>query len=190
MKKHTILILIIIFLTGVSYLTLRKSKIFKVNSKVKIAQHDPNIGLINESEKKVIITVKPKMNFSYDFMKSGVIQHLDRNYTYDYIPKELENGLLYQGIHRPANGTSVKIELIEPATIYFFFHSTIDGGYTEIFENLKGWERSNDAPKYDIYNGYHGLKMKMYKLNAEKGIYQIPATTKERACFNIAFKFK
>ena len=132
---------------------------------------------------------EPEMTFSYDFMQNGVIQHLDRNYTYDYVPKELENGLLYQGLHRPEKGTTLTITLFKPATIYFFFHSKVDGGYSEIFKELKEWRRVYDTPKYDIKNGDHGLNMTMYKLYADKGTYQIPSTIKNRACFNIVFKF-
>lgn len=155
-----------------------------------VANRIPNEEFIRQIEKKVIVTIDPEIKYSYDFMKKGVIQHMDRTYTYDYIPKEIENGILYQGIHRPVKGTSINIQLLEPADIYFFFHTNVDGGYTEIFRNLNGWEECYDTPKYDINNGDHGWKMKMYKLSAEKGNYQIPATTKERACFNMVFKFK
>jgi hypothetical protein len=112
------------------------------------------------------------------------------SYTYDYIPAELENGLLFQGIHRPVQGTSILVELFRPATIYFFFQNTWDGGYPEIFSNLKEWEKCTDTPQYDIHNGDHGLDMTMYKTKAKRGSYQIPATTRENACFNIVFQFK
>jgi len=151
--------------------------------------HDPNIEFINQIEKKVIISLIPEVKYSYDSITKGVVQHLDRVYTYDYIPKELKNTILYQGIHRPVKGTSININLLEPAIIYFFFHNTVDGGYSEIFKNLKGWEQCYDTPKYDIHNGDHGLKMTMYKKYVEKGLYQIPPTIKDRACFNIALKF-
>jgi hypothetical protein len=70
---------------------------------------------------KVNVIVTPDFNFRFDSMKPGVIQHVDREYTFDYIPAELENGLLFQGIHRPVKGTSITIEIFRPATIYFFF---------------------------------------------------------------------
>ncbi len=140
-------------------------------------------------EEKIIVTVTPGFSYRYDTMKMGVIQHIDRPYTYDYIPEEVENGLLFQGIHRPAKGTSIKIELLQPATIYFFFHHQWDGGYSEIFPNLKAWEKCTDAPQYDIHKGDHGSHMQMYKLNANKGTVLIPATIRENACFNMVFKF-
>ncbi len=141
------------------------------------------------TEAKVRVSATPNFSYSYDTMKTGVIQHVDREYTYDYIPSELKNGLLFQGIHRPVSGTSIKIELFRPATIYFFFQNTWDGGYSEIFSNLKEWEKCTDTPQYDIHNGDHGLDMTMYKTKAKRGSYQIPATTKENACFNIVFQF-
>jgi len=122
-------------------------------------------------------------------MAEGVLQHLDREYTYDYIPDELKNGVLFQGIHRPPTGTTLNIELHQAATIFFFFHHTVDGGYSEIFRHLEGWELCDDAPKYDIHNGDHGLNMIMYKMRAGKGTYQIPATKEDRACFNMVFMF-
>jgi len=140
-------------------------------------------------EYKVRVKTTPNFSYRYDSMKIGVIQHVDREYTYDYIPAELENGLLFQGIHRPAEGTGVIIELDQPATIYFFFQNTWDGGYTEIFSTLTGWKKCNDAPQYDIHNGDHGLHMTMYKTKVNRGSYQIPATTRENACFNIVFQF-
>ena len=141
------------------------------------------------TEAKVRVSATPDFSYSYDLMKSGVIQHVDREYTYDYIPTELENGLLFQGIHRPVKGTSIIVELFKPATIYFFFQNTWDGGYSEIFANLMEWEKCTDTPQYDIHNGDHGLDMTMYKLKASRGSYQIPATTRENACFNIVFQF-
>ncbi|MCP4457311.1 MAG: hypothetical protein GY816_04690 [Cytophagales bacterium] len=100
----------------------------------------------------------------------------------------MKNGLLFQGIHRPPKGTALTIELLKPATVYFFFHHKVNGGYSEIFSNLKNWEKCPSAPQYDIYNGDHGLEMIMYKMVAEKGIHKIPPTTKNRACFSIVFQ--
>lgn len=165
-------------------------KIYKNRNINNQVTHKPNEYLINQVEKKVIVSLKPDIEYSYDYMKEGVIQHLDRNYTYDYIPKEIKNIVLFQGVHRPVNETSIKFELFESAMVYFFFHETVDGGYSEIFKKLNGWLECYDTPKYDIYNGSHGLKMKMYKKHHEKGVYQIPETTKARACFSIGFKFK
>ena len=137
----------------------------------------------------VRVSTTPSFSYRYDSMIPGVLQHVDREYTYDYIPAELENGLLFQGIHRPAKGTSIEIELFQAATVYFFFQNTWDGGYSEIFPILTDWEKCTDAPQYDIQNGDHGLHMTMYKIKANRGSYQIPATTRENACFNIVFQF-
>ena len=104
------------------------------------------------------------------------------------IPEELENGILFQGIHLPPKGTVIQIELLKPAIIYFFFHETVNWGYIEIFPYLKHWEKSISAPQYDIYNVSHGLKMIMYKMVANEGIYIIPPTQEDKACFSIVFK--
>ncbi len=149
---------------------------------------NPNKDPLKVAGQFVEVSVTPPYQSSFDRMKKGVIQHLDRKYTYDVIPSELKNGLLFQGIHRPPKGTSVKIKLLSPAKIYFFFHHTVDGGYSEIFSKLKGWKRADVAPQYDIHNGDHGLKMVMYEMDAKAGTYEIPPTTKDRACFNIVFQ--
>jgi hypothetical protein len=149
-----------------------------------------NKSMIRISEKLVRVKATPSFPFSFEYMKPGVIQHLDRKYTYDVVPEELLAGLLFQGIHRPPAGTSVEFELVSPATVYFFFHDKVDGGYTSIFETLPNWQRSDVFPQYDIHNGDHGLKMVMYKLEADAGSYSIPATTKDRACFSIVFQTK
>lgn len=148
----------------------------------------PGKDPLKAAEQLVKVEVSPSHQFSYDWMKNGVLQHLDRKYTYDVIPKVLVGGLLFQGIHRPPKGTSVKIRLLSPARMYVFFHSRVDGGYSEIFSDLKGWKRSDDAPQYDIHNGDHGLKMVMFEMDAEAGWYEIPPTTEDRACFNIVFQ--
>lgn len=152
------------------------------------ANHKPNVERIKKAENLLRITPNPNFNYSYEIMKKGVIQHLDRDYTYDVIPEELENGILFQGIHRPPKGTIIQIELLKPGIIYFFFHETVNGGYAEIFPNLKQWEKSISAPQYDIYNGSHGLKMIMYKMVAKEGIYILPPTQVDKACFSIVFK--
>lgn len=175
-----VLIIVIIIIVGIG------KKVYD-NRGVR-ANHKPNVEMIKKAEKLVRITPNPIFNYSYDIMEKGVIQHLDRDYTYDVIPKELKNGVLFQGIHRPPKGTFIKIELLKPAIIYFFFHETVDGGYAEIFPKLKQWEKSISAPQYDIYNGSHGLKMIMYKMVAKEGIYIIPPTQEDKACFNIVIK--
>jgi len=140
------------------------------------------------ADQLVEMEVSPSHKFSFDWMTKGVIQHLDRKYTYDVIPAELLNGLLFQGIHRPPKGTKVKINLLAAAKIYVFFHHGVDGGYSEIFLKLKGWKRAKEAPQYDIHNGDHGLEMVMYQMDAKAGTYEIPPTTKGRGCFNIVFQ--
>jgi|GEM_PF-6562162 len=142
------------------------------------------------AEKLVRIKVTPAFKFNFVIMKQGVLQHLDRQYTYDVVPAELLTGLLFQGVHRPPKGTGIEIELLAPAKIFFFFHYQVDGGYSEIFAKLKNWKRCAVAPQYDIRNGDHGLKMVMFQLEADAGTYVIPPTTTDRACFNIVFHAK
>ena len=134
------------------------------------------------------ITITPAYEYSFSLMNVGVIQHIDRKFTYDVIPRELLEGILFQGIHKPPKGTQISIDLKAPMDVYFFFHSNANGGLTQIFKTLQGWEICKTAPKYDIYNGDHGLNMIMYHLKAKKGRYVIPQTSKKRACFSIVFK--
>ncbi len=68
-----------------------------------------NVSFENHIKNKVIVTATPKMSYNYDYMKNGVLQHIDRDYSYYYIPTEMVNGILYQGIHRPVKGTSIKL---------------------------------------------------------------------------------
>lgn len=152
------------------------------------ADHPVDYEMINQVEKKFVVTPYPKFQYSYSIMKKGVIQHLDRDYTYDIVPDEIIGGILFQGIHRIPKGTSFKIELFQPATVYFFFHESSDGGYSQIFPNLKGWIKCQSAPKYDIKNGSHGLDMNMYKLNGKTGTYWIKPSTEQRGCVNIVIK--
>jgi hypothetical protein len=149
-----------------------------------------NTKMLRVAEKLVQVKATPSFDFSFEFMKKGVLQHLDRDYTYDVVPQALVGGLLFQGIHRPPAGTAIKFELLSPATVYFFFHDKVDGGYSSIFKTLPNWQRSDVFPQYDIHNGDHGLTMVMYQLEAEAGSYSIPSTTKDRACFNIVFQPK
>ena len=150
----------------------------------------PNLAMIAQAEKVVKVTTQPPFDYSFDFMTEGVLQHLDRDYTYDIIPTSMHGGFLFQGIHRPPKGTVVVMDILKPTTISFFFHSKVDGGFSEIFENLDGWEKMSLAPQYDIHNGDHGLDMTLYRLEAQPGAYSIPATTKDRACFSIVFQAK
>ena len=142
------------------------------------------------NENLVKIMVSPSHKYKFDIMKEGVLLHLDRKYTYDIIPPELLGGLLFQGIHRPPKKYTIDIELLSPATIYFFFHCTANGGYSEIFKTLNNWEICDVFPQYDIHNGEHGLINIMYKRNAKIGKISIPPTTKKKACFNIVFQSK
>ncbi|MEM7187808.1 MAG: hypothetical protein AAF466_14255 [Bacteroidota bacterium] len=164
--------------------------VFALNTSSPITEVDytPNVEMIEMAEETVEMDIYPDMPYSFDYMTEGVQQHLDRDYTYDVIPWELKGGLLFQGIHRPQAGTSIRMRLLQPATVYFFFHSKTDGGYTEIFEQLPGWKKMETAPQYDVNNGDHGLDMTMYELEAQAGTIEIPPTTKDRACFNIVFQ--
>lgn len=177
--------LAVIFLIG---LTVKGIDLYK--NRGVFANHKVNSERIDQTEKIVKIIPKPNFKFSYDIMKLGVVQHLDRDYKYDYVPEYLLNGILFQGVHRPVEGTILNIELIKPAIIYFFFHRDSDGGYSEIFRKMGSWERCEEAPKYDVSNGTHGLDMIMYMKHAKKGALNIPATTKDRACFNIVIAGK
>lgn len=152
--------------------------------------HPPNIAIIKKAETLVLVKVEPQFDFSFDIMKVGVLQHLDRDYTYDIVPPSLEGGFLFQGIHRPPKGTIITMEVIEPTVISFFFHSQVDGGYSKLFVGLDGWTQVHPAPQYDIYNGTHGQDMTLFKYVAMPGVYTIPATTEDRACFSIVFQKK
>ncbi|NOR46113.1 MAG: hypothetical protein GQ534_11060 [Candidatus Delongbacteria bacterium] len=183
MKKKILVIFLVLIVILVSIKVIVWGK-----RKYELRQRTSNIEMIKLAEKSVKVQVTPEFDFSYEYMQIGVLQHLDRPYTYDVIPQKLLDGLLFQGIHRPPIGTIIKIDLLKPAKIYFFFHSEVDGGYSDIFSNLDNWELSQEAPQYDILNGSHGLEMTMYELDAEAGIYSIPPTTKDRGCFNIVFQ--
>jgi len=155
---------------------------------IEIADHQPDPALLRVLGSKVIITPEPTFTFGCDTMRVGVLQHLDRNYTYDVVPSEIVNGLLFQGIHRPVKGTSLRIEVLQPVTIYFFFHNEADGGFGQAFAQLPNWTKCDSAPAYDIHNGDHGLRMTMYKTQAEVGTIELPATAADRACFNLVVK--
>lgn len=153
-----------------------------------VRPHPQNKEIIAAALRLVKVTVTPRFDFHFDLMKPGVIQHLDRDYTYDVIPPDMMNGFLFQGIHRPPKGTAIQFELAAPAQVYFFFSSERHGGYPAIFAGLEGWRRCEVYPQYDVKNGTHGLKMEMYRLDAGAGVYSIPPTTEDRACFNIVFQ--
>jgi hypothetical protein len=142
------------------------------------------------NKKLVKVMVDPFHESKFDVMKEGSMLHVDRKYTYDIIPLDLLGGLLFQGIHRPPKDYHVEIELLSPATIYFFFHSTANGDYDKIFDSLDDWELCNIFPQYDINNGKHGLTMIMYKCEAGIGKIIIPPTRRKKACFNIVFQSK
>ncbi|MGH1362797.1 MAG: hypothetical protein ACRBF0_04515 [Calditrichia bacterium] len=152
-------------------------------------QHPVDAQMIKAAENFFEVSVSPEARYSYAIMKPGVIQHLDRRYTYDFIPDDLLNGVLFQGLHRPPAGTELTIKTNQLTDIYFFFHHTVDGGYGKIFKQLSQWKKMPIAPQYDIKSKRgHGLKMIMYHLRATPGEYKIPPTTADRACFNIVFK--
>lgn len=167
---------------GVFFLT---SQLFSSEEKITTARNE---AMIAQAEQLVKVTTQPSFDYSFDLMTEGVLQHLDRKYTYDVVPEPLRGGFLFQGIHRPLKGTVVSMEILKPTTVSFFFHSRVDGGYSQIFENLDGWKKISPAPQYDIHNGDHGLDMTLYQLDAQPGMYSIPATTKDRACFSIVFQ--
>lgn len=175
----------ILLLVLISLFILMK-KNFSSNELLIPVELDQGIAL--RASDLVNVTVTPAFNYSFTTMTKGAIQHLDRNYTYDNIPEVLEGGLLFQGIHRPPKGTSIRLEVRKPATVYFFFHSRVDGGYSQIFAGLPAWKKHDQAPQYDVKNGDHGLDMTMYFMHVDPGSYSIPATTADRACFSIVFQ--
>ena len=136
----------------------------------------------------VRVTVEPVSEFTFAVMKPGVRQHIDRDYTYDVVPEEIAGGLLFQGIHRAPTGTKIRFELLQPASVYVFFHDVRDGGWEDLFSELPEWKRCLEAPQYDVHNGDHGLRMIMYQLDALPGSYSLPATVKDRACFNLVIR--
>jgi len=184
-KKPSIVIFLAIAAVGLAAFFVFMAE---ENSEEQKITYTPNEEMVKRASEIVNVSVYPDFPFTYDYMTEGVTQHLDREYTYDVIPYQLKGGLLFQGIHRPEKGTTVSIELLKPATLYFFFHDETDGGYTRIFENLPRWRRLVTAPQYDIHNGKHGLQMTMFALEAEPGLIEIPPTTKDRACFSFVIQ--
>jgi hypothetical protein len=94
-------------------------------------------------------------------------------------------------VHRAPVGTKVKIEVLAPTTIYFFFYhgGKYSGGYDKIFPGLKDW-RKLDA---DVRYGHNVEKvntkiMRVYRLDVQSGVVEIPATTSENGVFAFAVK--
>ena len=128
------------------------------------------------------IKTNPTTHFYLDKMVVGVKKDIDREYTYDIIPKELEGGILHQTEHRVLAGMSIELTIHKPLTLYFIFHNEYDGNYTNILENLDDWEMCDTAPQYDVNcktpgMEEHGLNQKMYRLKAKKNMtYSIPTS--------------
>ena len=172
---------------------LKKSVEIKINQD---SEKIYNITNVNEHTIKSSVQDKSLTSELYDFdiMTKGVRQHIDRDYTYDVIPSELEGGYLYQPVHRVPENTKISFDVKEPTDIYVFFHNTCDGMFTDTFQEMKDWELCSSAPQYDTQNSNgHGLKMLMYKLEAQPGNYDLPTVQfnqehKSMLCFNIVFK--
>lgn len=106
-----------------------------------------NEEVAREAAGLIEVEVSPPFRFHFDRMQEGVLQHLDREYTSDFVPPEPEGGILFQGIHRPPAGTGITLKLLAPATLYFFFHDKVHGGYDRIFAGLESWQACDDFPK-------------------------------------------
>jgi hypothetical protein len=154
------------------------------------ADRAPNPAMRAVAERVVKVTLTPKSAYGFDTMRVGALQHLDRDYTYDVVPEELRGGLLFQGIHRAPTGTKLHFDLLEPATVYVFFHPEKDGGWSEAFAARPEWKRCETFPQYDIHNGKHGLTMIMHRHEAAPGRYELPVTTEDQGCFNLVFQPK
>lgn len=152
------------------------------------ADRAPNPAMRAVAERTVKVTLTPESAFGFDTMRVGVLQHLDRDYSYDVVPEELLGGLLFQGIHRAPAGTKLHFDLLEPATVFVFFHPDKDGGWSEAFAQLPEWQRCETFPQYDIHNGKHGRMMIMHRLEAVPGRFELPGTTEDQGCFNLVFQ--
>jgi hypothetical protein len=163
------------------------------NNIIFVRRSKKEIEINNIISQYVSINTTPSFSYRFDYMKVGVLKDIDRDYTFDVIPDEIQNGILYQPIHRIPYGTSTKLTVSKECTIYFIFHNECDGNYTEIFKEMGEWTLCSSAPQYDLEgkNGdpTHGLNMTMYKLNAKPGVYDIPAGQHGKAtswaCWNI-----
>lgn len=150
--------------------------------------HAPDPAMQAAADRIVKVTLTPESEFGFDTMRVGALQHIDRDYTYDVVPDELRDSLLFRGIHRAPTGTKLAFDLLVPTTVYVFFHPDKDGGWTSAFANLPEWKRCETFPQYDIHNGKHGLTMIMHRLDAKPGRYELPGTTEDQGCFNVVFK--
>ena len=145
--------------------------------------------LIENLKEIVEVNVTPKIEYTYDLMKVGTLVHIDRPYTFDVVPQEFIDGLLFQGIHRAPKGLNITIKVKTFLKIYFIFHKEKDGGYVKIFKNLSNWKLCNLKLQYDIKHLDHGKKLLIYEYEAKEGeIISIPPTIKKNACFNILFQ--
>jgi len=184
------------------YSMLKKSKLFKllifISMVLSFSYFLFSSELIKDHRKKdekleiaknlVKIQIYPKLEYQFDIMKEGVLQHIDRDYKYDIVPDRISDGILFRTNHEVPKGTTVQFELLSPAEVYLILCHDQDGGYLELIEQLSIWKKQDQFPQYDIYNGMHGMRMDMYLLYAEPGVYKLPVTIKEDACFNIVFK--
>ncbi|MBN2528549.1 MAG: hypothetical protein JXR76_19325 [Deltaproteobacteria bacterium] len=148
----------------------------------------PNPEIVEKVEQYYSVRLSPAVEYGYVTLENGVYQSLDMPFTYDYIPNAIKGGVLFQSYHAFPLGTEVTINVKTPGRLYFIFHRDSHGGYNRIFPQLTEWTKSDDAPRYDINNGDHGLHMVMYELKTAGGKYRIPKTTQKDACFSIVFK--
>lgn len=147
-----------------------------------------NHEMITLANRLMSIKINPYMQYSYALMEKGVLQNTDRRYTYDYIPESIKGGYLFQGIHRTPRGTSFNFKVHEPLKIFFFFHTRLDGGYGSVFPKMARWQKENDVPMYDIYNGDHGRSITMYSAEFAPGSFTLPETTSKDACIGFVVK--
>ena len=147
----------------------------------------PDHDMIQKVEKMFKVQVSPSVEYTYAIFENGVLQSINMPFTYDYIPRAIRGGYLFQGFHEYPLGTALKLTAKMPGRLFFIFHRESNGGYDRIFPTLTRWTRADDAPKYDIHHGDHGWHMVMYELKTEGGTYTIPPTTQADACFSIVF---
>jgi acyl-CoA thioesterase-1 len=141
--------------------------------------------------KLVKYTVEPAMEHKLNHLKLGAIQHCDRPYVYSVIPEEMVGAVVFQGVHRAPLGTKVKIEVLASSTVYFFFYhgGKYSGGYDKIFPDLKDWRKLDADVRYGHNVDKESSKiMRVYRLDAQAGLVEIPATTSENGVFAFAVK--
>jgi lysophospholipase L1-like esterase len=154
----------------------------------------PASDAVKDLGKLVKYTVEPAMEHKLDYLKVGAIQHSDRPYVYSWLPDEMVGSVVFQGSHRAPIGTTVKIEVFAPTTIYFFFYpgGKYSGGYDKIFPGLKGWRKLDDDVRYGHAasdgKGEKSKRMVAYRTDVQPSIVEIPATTSENAVFAFAVK--